>query len=331
VSVGFASAIFPMSVSAEEYRAFRERGGVVDLASRVKLLFKGDDRIRYLNGQLTANIAAAKCPSVTPACVTTAKGKMCADVFVSIGPSGVLVDADAAVADTLPARMERYIIADDVTMEDVTESIAIVHFLGVKMDDVPEEIHATLVPSNRFGIAGHDWFPPFRKDLAAAWEKITPRVPVLSDALLDLVRIEHGIPRWGRELDETTLPHEAALERTHIDFHKGCYIGQEVISRLRSVGHVNRELRGFVSTDGAPLTEGVRIFSAADSERIGDAANPAREVGRITSAAFSFALDRPIALGYLRRDAAGAEFLAVAPEVPDAPVKITLHPLPFVP
>ena len=320
-----------MSVSAEEYRTFRERGGVVDLASRVKLLFKGNDRIRYLNGQLTANIAAAKCPSVTPACVTNAKGKMCADVFVSIGPSGVLVDADAALADTLPARMERYIIADDVTMEDATESIAVVHFLGVKMDDVPDEIRVALVPSNRFGIAGHDWFPPFRNALAPAWKKITEHIPALSDALLDLIRIEQGIPHWGRELDENTLPHEAGLDRTHVDFHKGCYIGQEVISRLRSVGHVNRELRGFVSADGTPLTEGARIFSAADSGRIGDAANPAREVGRITSAAFSFALDRSIALGYLRRDAAGAEFLAAAPEAPDAPVKITPHPLPFVP
>ena len=294
----------------------------MDLASRVKLLFQGNDRIRYLNGQLTANIAAAKCPSVIPACVTTAKGKLCADVFASIGPSGVLVDADPAVAETLPGRMERYIIADDVTMEDATESIAIVHFAGVKMEDVPEEIRAALVPANRFGIAGHDYFPPFRKDLPTVWEKITARVPALSDAVLELIRIEHGVPRWGRELDENTLPHEAGLDRTHIDFHKGCYIGQEVISRLRSVGHVNRELRGFVSADGTPLTQGARIFSAAE---------PARDLGRVTSAAFSFALDRPIALGYLRRDAAGGEFLAAAPEAPDAPVRIALHPIPFIP
>ena len=311
-----------MSASREEWQAFRERGGVVDLASRVKLLFQGNDRIRYLNGQLTANIAAAKCPSVIPACVTTAKGKLCADVFASIGPSGVLVDADPAVAETLPGRMERYIIADDVTMEDATESIAIVHFAGVKMEDVPEQIRAALVPANRFGIAGHDYFPPFRKDLPTVWEKITARVPALSDAVLELIRIEHGVPRWGRELDENTLPHEAGLDRTHIDFHKGCYIGQEVISRLRSVGHVNRELRGFVSADGTPLTQGARIFSAAE---------PARDLGRVTSAAFSFALDRPIALGYLRRDAAGGEFLAAAPEAPDAPVRIALHPIPFIP
>jgi folate-binding protein YgfZ len=318
-------------VSAEEWRAFRERGGVVDLASRLKLLFKGNDRIRYLNGQLTANIAAAKCPSVFPACVTTSKGRLCAEVFVNIGPSGVLLDADPAVARTLPARMERYIIADDVTMEDATESIAIVHFAGMKMDDVPEEIRGGLVPVNRFGIAGFDFFPPYRKDLAPLWEKITARLPVLSDALLDLIRIEHGVPRWGRELDENTLPHEAGLDRTHIDFHKGCYIGQEVISRLRSVGHVNRELRGFVSADGAPLAADARIFSTTEPARVVDAANPAREVGRLTSAAFSFALDRHIALGYLRRDAAGAEFLAAAPEAPDAPVRIAVHPLPFIP
>ncbi|MEO6785397.1 MAG: glycine cleavage T C-terminal barrel domain-containing protein [Chthoniobacteraceae bacterium] len=311
-----------LSVSAEDCLAFRERGGVVDLASRVKLLFKGSDRIRFLNGQLTANIAAAKCPSVIPACVTTAKGRLCADVLVSIGPSGVLVDADPAVAATLPARMERYIIADDVTMEDATESIAIVHFAGVKMDDVPEGIRAALVPSNRFGVAGHDYFSPFRKDLPSVWEKITAGVTVLSDALLELIRIEHGVPRWGRELDENTLPHEAGLDRTHIDFHKGCYIGQEVISRLRSVGHVNRELRGFVSADGTPLAVGARIFSAQD---------PARDLGRLTSAAFSFALDRHIALGYLRRDAAGGEFLATAPEAPDAPARIAVHPLPFIP
>ena len=309
-------------VSAGEYRAFRERGGVVDLASRVKLLFKGEDRIRYLNGQLTANIATAKCPSVVPACVTTAKGRMCADVLVSIGPSGVLVDADPAVAQTLPARMERYIIADQVTMEDATESVAIVHFAGVKMDDVPEEIRDGLIPASRFGIAGHDYFPPFRKDLPPMWAKITSRVTVLSDALLELIRIERGVPRWGRELDADTLPHEAGLDRTHIDFHKGCYIGQEVISRLRSVGHVNRELRGFVSVDGAPIRAGARIFSAAE---------PGRNLGKLTSVAFSFTLDRPIALGYLRRDAAGAEFLAAAAESPESPAPIAVHPLPFIP
>jgi folate-binding protein YgfZ len=310
-----------MNATEGEYRAFREQGGIVDLAERLKLLFKGADRIRYINGQVTANVAAAKSPSVLPSCVATAKGKLCADVFVSVGPSGVLVDADPAVANTLPGRLERYIIADDVTMEDATDSIAIVHLAGVRPDDIPADLRAGLLPVNRFGVPGFDYFPPFRKDLPRVWEKLAAKFPVLSGPLLELIRIEHGVPRWGRELDENTFPQEAGLDRTHVDFHKGCYIGQEVISRLRSVGHANRALHGFVSPDGTPLPAGARIFSAAD---------PARDLGGLTSATFSFALDRPVALGYLRRGASGGDFLAAAPGAPDAPVRIALHPLPFV-
>jgi folate-binding protein YgfZ len=311
-----------MSASEGEYRAFLERGGIVDLAARLKLLFKGADRVRYINGQVTANIASAKQPSVVPACVTTAKGRLCADVFVSIGPSGVLIDADPAVAETLPARLERYIISDDVTMEDVTGTIAIVHLAGVRTDDVPVEFRAGLIPANRFGVPGFDYFPPFRKDLPPVWEKLASRLPVMSGQLLELIRIEHGVPRWGCELDENTFPQEAGLDRTHVDFHKGCYIGQEVISRLRSVGHANRALHGFVSTDGTALQPGARIFPVDD---------PARELGRLTSAAFSFALDRHIAIGYLRRDAIGGTHLAAVPGTTDSPARIAVHPLPFVP
>jgi folate-binding protein YgfZ len=311
-----------MNALEEEYRAFRQRGGVVDLARRLKLLFTGANRVRYINGQVTANVAAAACPSVLPACVTTAKGKLCADVFVSIGPSGILIDADPAVSETLPPRLERYIISDDAAMEDATERIAIVHIIGARTEDVPEELRAGLVPVNRFGVPGFDYFPPFRKDLPPVWEKLTARLPVLSDSLLELIRIEHGVPRWGHELDENTFPQEAGLDRTHVDFHKGCYIGQEVISRLESVGHANRRLCGFLAEKGAAPGPGMRVFTADDA---------AREAGRITSTAFSFALDRPVALGYLRRDAAGTNFLAAPPDAPHATVQINLHPLPFVP
>ena len=320
------SAITEPNVSAEEYRAFRERGGVVDLASRVKLCVSGADRLRYINGQVTANIAASKESSVVPACVTSPKGKMCADVFVGVWPGWISIDADSKVRETLQARLERYIVADDVKIEDHTERASLVHCIAHNskhLDNVLSHVPwAGTWPLARFGIQGTDFFPRWRTQLDELWNHLAAHFPILSDALLELIRIEHGIPRWGRELDEATLPHEAGLDRTHIDFHKGCYIGQEVISRLRSVGHVNREMRGFVSADGVPLTAGARIFSVAE---------PARDLGRLTSAAFSFALDRHIALGYLRRDAAGGEFLAATPEATDAPVRIAVHPLPFIP
>jgi tRNA-modifying protein YgfZ len=310
-----------MSGLVEQYREFRTRGGIIDLASRLKLLFTGTDRVRYINGQVTANIAKAKIPSVTPACVTTVKGKLSAEIRVSVGPSGILVDADGSLAESLPGRLERYIIADDVAMENVSESIAIVHLLGMKEDSIPETIRGQMVASNRYGIAGWDYFPPFRKDLPPVWAQLSAVFPVLSEELLEVIRIEQGVPRWGFELEADTLPAEAGLDRTHIDFHKGCYIGQEVISRIKSVGHVNRELQGFVAEDGSALTAGARIFTAEQ---------PEKDLGRLTSTTLSLALDRPVALGYLRRGAPIDGLLAASAEAPDAPVRVALHSLPFV-
>jgi folate-binding protein YgfZ len=314
-----------MSDLAEEYRTFRKGGGLVDLSERTLLEFTGPDRVRYLNGQLTANLTTAKAPGVLPACVTTAKGKLCADVFVTVGPDHLLVDADPALADALAARLEKYIVADDVQLANVTGAVPRWHLAGASREALPDSIHGALLPVNRCGVAGFDVALVRNADgtwnqQAAATAALPGPFPVLSPALLELLRIEHGVPRWGHELDENTFPSEAGLDRTHVDFHKGCYIGQEVISRLHSVGHANRELRGF--TADAPLTAGARLFAAED---------PARELGRLTSAAHSFSLDRSIALGYLRRGAPEIGLLAASAEATDATVPVSLCPLPFVP
>jgi folate-binding protein YgfZ len=297
---------------------FQQRGGIVDLAMRTKLLFTGADRVRYLNGQLTANLAAAKVPSVLPACVVTAKGRLCADVFVSFGPSGVLVDADPALRAALPARFEKYIVADDVAMEDATERIAIIHCLGIAAERLAALTGLTPLPVNRYGLPGCDLFPPFRADLPPLWEKLSAEFPVLDEIFLETLRIEQGVPRWGHELDEDTLPPEAGLDRTHIDYHKGCYVGQEVISRLKSIGHVNRRLTGFVSPGGTPLPRPADIFPTGA---------PGQPCGTITSTAWSFTLERPIALGYLHRSAPAGALFAGAPG--SEPVPIITCDLPF--
>lgn len=309
-----------MAATAEAYREFQRTGGVIDLASRQKLLFTGADRLRYLNGQVTANLAAAKNPSVIPACVTTAKGKLCGDVFVSLGPEGILVDADSRLADSLPARMERYIVADDVTLADATDDVAIIHCIGIPADKIVAIIGKSGLPVSRYGIPGLDVFPPFRKDLDAIWPALSAEFPVLDEDLVETLRIEHGVPRWGAELNENTLPPEAGLDRTHIDYHKGCYIGQEVISRLKSVGHVNRRLVGFASLNGLALTPGSTIAPVENEEAV---------CGEITSATWSFALEKPIALGYLRRSAPTGEFVAKPPDPAAEPVPVTVCDLPF--
>lgn len=286
--------------------SIKENGGVLDLVSRVKLSFTGNDRIRYLNGQVTAKLTGAS--GVQPACITTAKGKLCADVFISTLTDAIIVDADSAVAETLPPRLEKYIVADDVTVADVTHDAALIHCAGVTVEQLKAVSDLRGLPSARLGIPGCDLFIPNRDDLPAIWQKLTAQFPAISDELAELLRIEAGIPRWGYELDENTLPAEAGLDRTHVDFHKGCYIGQEVISRIKSVGHVNRSLRRFASPNGEPIPVGSRIFTA-------DA--PEKDLGIITSAALS------IALGYLRR---GAPEHGLFVGLPEAPIAIDLQP-----
>ncbi len=320
--------------TAADYLAFRQQGGIADLSARTKLRLTGADRVRYLNGQATANITRITPDKAMPGCITTAKGKLCGEVMITATPDSLLIDAEPELRESLMARLERYIISDDAVLEEVTEAWSLIHLLPAENQSVdstqPADI-ARYFPhvSRRFGPLGLDFFVPASEaegvihQLAAENAK-----PVLLSAeLLDSLRIEHGIPRWGRELDENTLPPEAGLDRTHIDYQKGCYIGQEVISRLKSVGHVNRQLAGFTvaaTSPGdaeVPLAAGMRIAASADSNK---------EAGILTSAAYSFALSKSIALGYLKRGVPQEGLVAYPLNAESSGIPVFVHQLPFV-
>jgi folate-binding protein YgfZ len=307
-----------MSDSAERYRQFKERGGVANLSSRLKLRFTGADRVRFLNGQVTANVTRLVPGQAIPACITTAKGKLCAAAVLHATTDALLLDADTSLRESLTPRLERYLVADDVAVEDVTDDLRLIHLLGCVAPAADLADAAVCVDrAHRFGRDGWDLLlrpEAFEK----VWPMLPERVAELDAELQEVVRIEAGVPRWGLELTENTLPPEAGLDRTHIDYHKGCYIGQEVISRLKSVGHVNRELFGFIST-GGPLTPGARLFAPGDDEH---------PIGTLTSAAFSFALEKPIALGYLKRGAGFPELIARAADATETVV--ATHALPIV-
>lgn len=286
---------------ATDYAEISTHGGIIDLSSRVKLSFTGTDRLRYLNGQVTAKLSGKQ--GIQPACVTTAKGKLCAEIFIGTWPSEIIIDADAAVAATLLPRMEKYIVADDVAIEDLSSRAALIHGVGITTEQLQSVLEWPHAPAKRVGIPGIDLAPIWREDFPGVWEKLTARFPVISPELAETLRIEAGIPRWGYELDENTLPAEAGLDRTHIDFHKGCYIGQETISRIKSVGHVNRSLHGFVSANGEAIPAPSRISLASA---------PGEALGNITSTAFSPRLNTDIALGYLKRNAPPGALLAIS-------------------
>lgn len=303
---------------AAQYQQYRQRGGIADLSDRVKLRFTGADRVRFLNGQVTADVRKLAAGKTLPACVTTAKGKLCADVFLTATAEALLLDADASLREVLPSRFERYIIADDVTLEEVTGTLHLVHLAGIPESEVPGLVARG---ANRFGQPGLDLFLD-PAQFAETWPRLAASRAVLDEPLRELLRIEAGLPRWGRELAEDTLPPEAGLDRTHIDYHKGCYIGQEVISRIKSVGHVNRQLTGFISTDGTPLAAGATLFSAT--------AGADKPVGILTSAAWSFALERPIALGYLKRGSPTDALIARPADSTGQQAPVATHPLPFL-
>jgi folate-binding protein YgfZ len=312
-----------MSCSAASWQALRERGGLADLSDRVKLFLSGADRVRYLNGQVTSNVSQLVTGHSQPACVTTAKGRLCAEVTITALPDALVVDAVTALRETLPARLERYIVADDVELTDGTDDWRLLHILPARdepLDSAPGAAFGDLPrqKSRRFGRAGIDIFlraeEAEKRFHALAGDRV-----IIDEPLAETLRIEAGIPRWGFELGEDTLPPEAGLDRTHIDYHKGCYIGQEVISRLKSVGHVNRELTGFVSEDGVLLSPGMAIF-APDSEH---------RIGALTSAAFSFALEKPVALGYLKRGSSSAGLIARPADSTGPAVRVLVRTLPF--
>ncbi len=281
-----------MSDIAERYRRFLEVGGIADFSDRVKLRLTGADRVRFLNGQVSANVQKLAPGEARPACVTTTKGRLCADVFMHATADALFVDADAALRETLPPRLERYIISEDVTLEDVSDDFRLLHLLGTAAERTDlRESAAVFSRANRLGSSGLDvWLGT--AEFARVWPELSAAFPLIEEPLVESLRIEAGIPRWGRELDENTLPPEAGLERTHIDYDKGCYIGQEVISRLKSIGHVNRRLAGFVAREMDALQAGARLFTTTDD---------AAEIGVLTSVGWSFALEKPIALGYLKR------------------------------
>ena len=261
----------------------------------------GADVVRFLNGQITNDIRKATTAKAIQASILNPKGKLSAHVFVSREEETVfLLDADPELREELCARLERYVIADDVQIEDVTERFSLVHFLGSSAPALADGARA--VGSERFGIPGWDyWSDPV--PVAELRSAFSGDYDFCDDECAEVFRIEHGIPRWGRELTNEIIPVEANLEPSSIDYEKGCYIGQEVISRMKMSGQTNKRLCGLVSLNGSPLDAGTSLASATDNSR---------EAGWITSAIKSDRLGKQIGLGYVKRgfNAPGTQLLA---------------------
>lgn len=297
-----------------------EQGAVFDLSSRVKLRITGVDRLRYLNGQITNDLRKATPSVAIHACVLSAKGKINADVFVVLDAESFLIDTEPEMRQRLAERLERYVIADDVQIEDVTDEFGLFHVIGDETSPWPTE--RKIAQAERFGCVGTDiWLS--RSEHGAALEALAARLPICDEACAETFRIERGVPRWGRELTEEIIPTEANLEASAIDYGKGCYIGQEIISRIKMSGQTNKRLCGLVSVAQMPLSAGMRLVTTAEE---------AKDVGWITSVTDSPRLAKQVALGFVKRgfqDPGSRLEARLVEGSTSPPVLVEITPLPF--
>jgi tRNA-modifying protein YgfZ len=295
----------------------------LDLSERAKFRITGTDRLRFLNGQITNDLRKASETSGIEACILNAKGKTDAHIFVSALEQSFWVDGAADLRETIKVRLERYVIADDVQIEDVTDQFSLFHMLSQQ----PAALESgRIVSVRRFAEPGWDiWAEAARR--GALLQELSLRWTLPDSDAAEVMRIEQGIPRWGRELTEEIIPIEANLEQRTIDYQKGCYIGQEVISRMKMSGQTNKRLCGLISVDDIPLQPGMKLVCPSA---------PVKEVGWITSTTRSERIGKEIALGYVKRgfNSAGTRLDAFttgdsAPK-PVETIPIEVVPLPFL-
>jgi folate-binding protein YgfZ len=283
-----------------------------DLSTRAKLRVTGADRIRFLNGQTTNDVRKAGSQATQESCVLNGKGHLDAHVFLFATPNDIWIDSDREMREQLQVRLDRYVIADDVTIEDVTDQFALFHVLG----ELEPKISGAkfCLRSRRLGINGWDvWLESAaaekaRSALAAEYRK-------MDESEWEVLRIENGIPRWGRELTPEIIPPEANLVARAIDYEKGCYIGQEVISRMKMSGQTRQRLCGLASETA--LTPGMELRAET------------KMVGHVTSAVFSKRMNADVALAIVKRGYNEADTSLVA-SVDDTRTSVRVVRLPFI-
>jgi folate-binding protein YgfZ len=326
--------------SAAAYDAARHRAAFVDRSDRGRIVVSGADRASYLHGLLTNDIVGLKAGTGCYAAYLTAQGRMIADLYVYELGDVILLTLSGAVKSTVMAKLDQFIFSEDVQLGDVTDTFAQIAVVGPDAETIvalivsgtsaellrsmPEHGNARGTWAGgaaivaRVGDVGEPGFDLFveRAQRAALSSALSAAGAVeLAAADAETLRIESGVPLFGRDMDEETIPLEAGIESQAINFTKGCYVGQEVIIRVLHRGHgrVARRLVGLT-------LEGDLSPAAGAAIRSGE-----REVGHVTSAALSPALKRPIALGYLHRD-----FVEAGTVVSVGGQSATVTALPFV-
>jgi tRNA-modifying protein YgfZ len=219
-----------------DYQKARQGLLAADLSSQAKWKCIGSDRVRYLNGQTTCDVKRLDIAHSTLAAVTNTKGKIEGTLQIAATSTALLLDASPSLSESLHSRLSKYIISDDAELDEISMDWKLYHWIGdgSSRPDLPAESDHQLFFSTRYGLPGWDLWLPVHSPLSP---------PCASGEVWETIRVEQGIPSWGVDMNNTTLAPEMPLERLGaLSYSKGCYIGQEVIARVKSIGHVNKQL-----------------------------------------------------------------------------------------
>jgi folate-binding protein YgfZ len=320
-----------------EFAALLSGCGIYELSTRAKIKLTGSDQIRWLNGMVTNNIRDLAANHGVYAFLLNPQGKILGDLYAYNRGGSLLLDTDQSQLEKLLAIFDKYIIMDDVEVTNISDQLTAIGIAGTKAREVLratgievtdlqplqfadltwQNIKLTLMRGDNPSLDAYEfWLAP--ENLTTVWDALVKAGAMPAGATaMELLRIAAGVPCYGKDIRERDLPPETGQTRA-LHFAKGCYVGQEIVERIRSRGAVHREFAGFeikVSDNAVLPSPGTKIQLDG------------KDVGEITSVASlpTATGERPVALGYIRREvgAAGKQVYAGGEEV-------TIVRLPFI-
>ncbi len=318
-----------------EYSAVRGGGaGLIDLSSRGRIIVSGSEALMFLNGLITNDMKTLAANSWMPAAFPNVQGRLLAVVRVLNRNDRFLIDTERVTHSTVLEILSRFTLAGDFRVTDATEEVATLSVQGADAENIMRAVFGeitvnlergkvltapfgestvTIICATHTAEAGFDIFVDVNEAGQLQRALIEVGAIVVGEDVSETLRIEAGIPRYGIDMDETTVLNEANLDDA-VSFTKGCYIGQEIVVRILHRGHVAKKLTGLAFDGPAPLENGTKILSDND-----------QEIGRLTSSTISFRLQSPIALGYVKYD-----HLAPGTKIKVADITGVVTELPFI-
>lgn len=329
--------------SVVECQAVRTQVGLCELSWRSKIEIAGPDRAAFLNNILSQDILKLKAGQSARAALLSAPAKVLLDMEVYAFENSIVLDLESSIASKAIALFEKFQITDDVTFTDISDRFVhislegkraaylISSFVTVDFPRLLKRQHCSMIIDGTpavtalysfFGEQGYQlWLP--REKAPALLEKIREAgkkwgLEEISDETFEILRIEAGVLRYGKDMDETVSLPETGLDEIAASDSKGCYPGQEVVARTKTYKGLQRKINGLISSGEEIPRTGDKIWSAE------------REIGWITSACFSPTLKKTLAFGYLAKGFFDQPTEVEIKKAADGSLKAATLPLPFI-